>query len=125
MGDLLILSKISELIITFSQILLETALIYLKDNNGYLAFSGYRGSEPSADDAVQMVCKTGGVAVLAHPWALKNALRIVKRLKEAGLHGIEVYRSDGKLAGNIFKYPCFFSPNALAGDFIYYVENRV
>lgn len=57
-----------------------------------------KGREPSAEDAVQMVCKTSGVAVLAHPWALKNPLRIVKRLKEAGLHGIEVYRSDGKLA---------------------------
>lgn len=46
-----------------------------------------------------MICDTGGVAVLAHPWSLKNPLSIIKRLKEAGLHGMEVYRSDGKLAG--------------------------
>ena len=46
-----------------------------------------------------MVCKTGGIAVLAHPWALKNPNPVVKSLKAAGLHGIEVYRSDGKLAG--------------------------
>lgn len=57
-----------------------------------------KGSEPFAEEAVQMICKTGGVAVLAHPWALKNSVPVVKRLKEAGLHGIEVYRSDGKLA---------------------------
>ncbi|KAM7478957.1 hypothetical protein LguiA_027170 [Lonicera macranthoides] len=56
------------------------------------------GSEPNAEDAVQLICETGGVAVLAHPWALKNPVAIIRRLKEAGLHGIEVYRSDGKLA---------------------------
>jgi hypothetical protein len=37
--------------------------------------------------------------VLAHPWALKNPVAVIRRLKEAGLHGMEVYRSDGKLAG--------------------------
>ncbi|GAB4853220.1 hypothetical protein Ancab_017408 [Ancistrocladus abbreviatus] len=57
-----------------------------------------KGSEPSAEEAVQLICETGGLAVLAHPWALKNPIPIIKRLKEAGLHGIEVYRSDGKLA---------------------------
>ncbi|ONH90586.1 hypothetical protein PRUPE_8G062500 [Prunus persica] len=56
------------------------------------------GSEPLAEEAIQMICDTGGVAVLAHPWSLKNPVTIIKRLKEAGLHGIEVYRSDGKLA---------------------------
>ncbi|KAL6964289.1 3',5'-nucleoside bisphosphate phosphatase [Sarracenia purpurea var. burkii] len=56
------------------------------------------GSEPLAEEAVQLICKTGGVAVLAHPWALKNPVAVVRRLKDAGLHGIEVYRSDGKLA---------------------------
>lgn len=57
-----------------------------------------KGSEPCAEDAVKMVCKTGGVSVLAHPWTLKTLVPVVKKLKEAGLHGIEVYRSDGKLA---------------------------
>jgi hypothetical protein len=44
------------------------------------------------------------VAVLAHPWALKNPVTIIRRLKEAGLHGMEVYRSDGKLAGVYFLF---------------------
>lgn len=48
---------------------------------------------------MKLICHTGGVAVLAHPWALKNPVPIIRRLKEAGLHGMEVYRSDGKLAG--------------------------
>lgn len=48
---------------------------------------------------MQLICETGGVAVLAHPWALKNPVAVVQRLKDAGLQGIEVYRSDGKLAG--------------------------
>ncbi|CAK9167080.1 unnamed protein product [Ilex paraguariensis] len=56
------------------------------------------GSEPAAEKTVQLICETGGVAVLAHPWALKNPVAIIRKLKEAGLHGIEVYRSDGKLA---------------------------
>jgi hypothetical protein len=30
---------------------------------------------------------------------LKNPVAIVRRLKEAGLHGMEVYKSDGRLAG--------------------------
>ncbi|OQU85406.1 hypothetical protein SORBI_3004G233500 [Sorghum bicolor] len=61
------------------------------------AFS--RGSEPNGKSVVQLVCRTGGVAVLAHPWALKNPAAVVKDLKAAGLHGIEVYRSDGKVSG--------------------------
>ncbi|KAI9071603.1 hypothetical protein K1719_046443 [Acacia pycnantha] len=56
------------------------------------------GSEPLAEEAIKLICQTGGVAVLAHPWALKNPVSVIKRLKEAGLHGMEVYRSDGKLA---------------------------
>lgn len=57
------------------------------------------GSEPHAEEVVKLVCRTGGVAVLAHPWALKNPLAIVKDLKDSGLHAIEAYRSDGKLSG--------------------------
>lgn len=56
------------------------------------------GNEPLVEEAVQLICETGGVAVLAHPWALKNPVAIIQRLKDAGLHGMEVYRSDGKLA---------------------------
>ncbi|RLN08019.1 hypothetical protein C2845_PM11G25490 [Panicum miliaceum] len=57
------------------------------------------GSEPTAESVVRLVCRTGGVAVLAHPWALKNPGAVIKNLKAAGLHGIEVYRSDGKVSG--------------------------
>ncbi|KAJ6715402.1 EXONUCLEASE [Salix viminalis] len=56
------------------------------------------GNEPIVEEAVQFIRETGGVAVLAHPWALKNPVAIIRRLKDAGLHGMEVYRSDGKLA---------------------------
>lgn len=56
------------------------------------------GSEPSAEEVVRLISATGGVSVLAHPWALKNPISIIRRLKEVGLHGLEVYRSDGKLA---------------------------
>uniref|UniRef100_A0A2P2JCF3 3' 5'-nucleoside bisphosphate phosphatase n=1 Tax=Rhizophora mucronata TaxID=61149 RepID=A0A2P2JCF3_RHIMU len=56
------------------------------------------GSEPFAGEAIKLIRETGGLAVLAHPWALKDPVAVVKHLKEAGLHGMEVYRSDGKLA---------------------------
>ncbi|CAK8578042.1 unnamed protein product [Lathyrus sativus] len=57
-----------------------------------------KGSEPDVEEAIKMISDTGGVSVLAHPWALKNPVAIVRRLKEAGLHGMEVYKSDGRLA---------------------------
>ncbi|GJN30547.1 hypothetical protein PR202_gb18860 [Eleusine coracana subsp. coracana] len=58
-----------------------------------------RGSEPFAETVVQLISRTGGISVLAHPWALKNPIAIIKALKVAGLNGMEVYRSDGKLDG--------------------------
>ncbi|KAG5229244.1 PHP domain-containing family protein [Salix suchowensis] len=45
------------------------------------------GNEPIVEEAVQFIRETGGVAVLAHPWALKNPVAIIRRLKDAGLHG--------------------------------------
>lgn len=57
------------------------------------------GYELVAEDAVRLVCDTGGFAALAHPWALKDPLSVVKRLKVAGLHAMEVYRGDGKVNG--------------------------
>jgi len=57
------------------------------------------GAEILAEDAIQLICRTGGVAILAHPWGLKNPVSVVRNLKAAGLHGIEVYRSDGKAVG--------------------------
>lgn len=65
----------------------------------------HRGKEPAAEEAVKLISRTGGVAALAHPWALKNPVPIIKSLKSAGLHAMEVYRSDGKLAG---KHCLFF-----------------
>ncbi|KAL0365134.1 UNVERIFIED_CONTAM: 5'-3' exoribonuclease [Sesamum angustifolium] len=56
------------------------------------------GSEPVAEETVKLIRETGGIAVLAHPWALKNPAAIIRRLKDAGLHGMEAYRSDGKLS---------------------------
>lgn len=73
----------------------------MTDYKVYFCF-GFRGSEPLAEEAVQLIHKTGGLAVLAHPWALKNPAAIIRRLKDVGLHGLEVYRSDGKLAGMLF-----------------------
>ncbi|URE00315.1 PHP domain [Musa troglodytarum] len=58
-----------------------------------------KGSEPFAEDVVQLICHTGGVATLAHPWALKNPVVVIGSLKASGLHAMEVYRSDGKLSG--------------------------
>lgn len=57
------------------------------------------GAEIHAEEAIQLICRTGGVAILAHPWGLKNPVSVVRKLKAAGLQGIEVYRSDGKAAG--------------------------
>ncbi|EHA8589011.1 5'-3' exoribonuclease-like [Cocos nucifera] len=57
------------------------------------------GREPFAEAVVQLICRTGGVAALAHPWALKNPDAVIRSLKASGLHAMEVYRSDGKLAG--------------------------
>lgn len=70
---------------------------------------------------MRLIRETGGVAVLAHPWALKNPSAIVRRLTDAGLHGIEAYRSDGKLSGICFSF--FFSFSVciflLAHHFLY------
>ncbi|CAN1192019.1 5'-3' exoribonuclease [Linum perenne] len=56
------------------------------------------GNEPLVEEAVQLIHDTGGISVLAHPWALKDPVAVVRTLKNAGLHGIEVFRSDGRLA---------------------------
>ncbi|ESR41775.1 hypothetical protein CICLE_v10013528mg [Citrus x clementina] len=58
------------------------------------------GSQPLAEVAVELIHRTSGLAVLAHPWALKNPAAIIRKLKDVGLHRLEVYRSDGKLINN-------------------------
>ncbi|XP_062210191.1 uncharacterized protein LOC133911796 [Phragmites australis] len=70
--------------------------------NKYLGDDGpaySRGSEPFAETVVQLISRTGGISALAHPWALKNPDAIIRALKGAGLNGMEVYRSDGKVDG--------------------------
>ncbi|CAA6658815.1 unnamed protein product [Spirodela intermedia] len=39
------------------------------------------GSEPLAEEVVKLICCTGGVAALAHPWALKNPVSVIRSLK--------------------------------------------
>uniref|UniRef100_A0A0A9E1Y1 Protein trpH n=1 Tax=Arundo donax TaxID=35708 RepID=A0A0A9E1Y1_ARUDO len=70
--------------------------------NKYLGDDGpayARGSEPFAETVVQLISRTGGISALAHPWALKNPDAVIRALKGAGLNGMEVYRSDGKVDG--------------------------
>jgi len=45
------------------------------------------------------ISRTGGISALAHPWSLKNPDAIIRSLKGAGLNGMEIYRSDGKVDG--------------------------
>lgn len=66
---------------------------------------------------MRFIRETGGVAVLAHPWALKNPAAIVRRLADAGLHGIEAFRSDGKLSGRCFSVAKLRSIFLLANHF--------
>lgn len=78
---------------------------YLRDSGpAYVA-----GAEQPAEEVVRLIHRTGGLAVLAHPWSLKNPGPLIDRLKAAGLDGLEVYRSCGKdpawvdCAGNLLK----------------------
>lgn len=52
---------------------------------------------------MRLIHRTGGIAVLAHPWSLKNPSPLIDRLKDAGLDGMEVYRSGGKDPGMILQ----------------------
>eukprot|EP00897_Mesotaenium_endlicherianum_P008971 jgi/Mesen1/8101/ME000434S07346 len=56
------------------------------------------GAELPAEEAVEMIGRAGGVAVLAHPWSLRSAVAVTASLVAAGLHGIEVYKASEKLA---------------------------
>ncbi|XP_078429644.1 polymerase/histidinol phosphatase-like protein isoform X2 [Wolffia australiana] len=55
------------------------------------------GSEPPAEEVVKLVCRTGGISALAHPWSLKNSVPVIRSLASSGLHAMEVYRWDGKM----------------------------
>lgn len=45
-------------------------------------------------EAVNLITKAGGLAVLAHPTTVSNLYELVPQLKAAGLAGIEVYYKD-------------------------------
>lgn len=68
--------------------------VWLAD--GRPAFTGSGGLDP--DEAVALICESGGVAVLAHPETLKlNDAHLdpfVGRLARAGMLGIEVHRPE-------------------------------
>lgn len=60
---------------------------------------GYAVSEKiSPEDAIKLINRAGGVAVLAHPWSTKNPAAAVARLAPAGLTGLECYYGEYPLA---------------------------
>ncbi len=48
----------------------------------------------SPAEAVSLITRAGGLAVLAHPTTVGNLFELVPRLKAAGLAGLEVYYKD-------------------------------
>lgn len=46
------------------------------------------------EEAIALIRRAGGLAGLAHPGKLGDALRIIRRLLPAGLEALEVYHSD-------------------------------
>ncbi|GLJ54608.1 hypothetical protein SUGI_1173140 [Cryptomeria japonica] len=59
------------------------------------------GGKILAETAIKIICWTGGVVALAHPWVLNNPVSVVRNLKEAGFHGIEIYTPHGKADDHI------------------------
>ena len=59
--------------------------------NGRPAFIARRGASP--DEVVGIISKAGGVASLAHP-GLAGMDRIIPRLRDSGLHALEVRHTD-------------------------------
>ena len=67
------------------------------------AFAGYLGRNApayverkrlGAVEAVELVVKAGGLAVLAHPADIENLEALILQLKRAGLAGIEIYYAN-------------------------------
>jgi len=46
------------------------------------------------EDAIAAIHRAGGIASLAHPGKLGDPVRFIRKLKEAGLDGLEAYHSD-------------------------------
>lgn len=84
----------------------------------------FRGTEPSAQEVLQLIHRTGGISALAHPWALKNPIAVIRSLKAAGLHAMEVYRSDGKASGTLLNLALLFLVCFLDGLSLYFVDVR-
>ncbi len=56
---------------------------------------GYALSEKiTPEDAIGVIARAGGVAVLAHPWSTKNPRAAVERLASVGLAGVECYYGE-------------------------------
>jgi 3',5'-nucleoside bisphosphate phosphatase len=68
--------------------------VYLADE----AQAGVERDEPTLEEGIQRIRDSGGIATLAHPVRLTQRgpelERLVERLSDAGLEGIEVYHSE-------------------------------
>lgn len=85
--------------------------------NDWIDSSLVRGAEPTGREVVELIRRTGGVAVLAHPWSLKSPNDVIEDLRAVGLHGVEVYRKGGKATGwfhhpNQRRYCMFLYPSS-------------
>lgn len=91
----------------FARVLLEKGYVknlqeafdvYLADE----AKAGVERDEPTLDEGIRRIKEGGGVASLAHPIRLpqrgNDLERLVERLLEAGLEGIEVFHSEHSTA---------------------------
>lgn len=45
-----------------------------------------------------MILEAGGIAVLAHPWCLKDPVAMIEQLAKVGMQGMECYRDADKLS---------------------------
>ena len=87
----------------FARVLLEKGYVsnlqeafdvYLADE----AQAGVERDEPALEEGIQRIRESGGVASLAHPIRLPqrgaDLVRLVEKLSQAGLEGIEVFHSE-------------------------------
>ncbi|MDP2718625.1 MAG: PHP domain-containing protein [Dehalococcoidia bacterium] len=76
------------------------------------AFDKYIGREGPAyaerdkmtpEEAVELIIKAGGIAVLAHPYTVSGLEKMLAEMKKAGLAGVEVY-SPGATPDEVKKF---------------------
>lgn len=53
-----------------------------------------RRTQFTPEEAIALIHRAGGIAVLAHPGKLGDPVRFIRRLHEIGLDGLEAYHSD-------------------------------